>query len=431
MAQRERRQRIYDHRLRELVRRTGDVRFATDLGVPRSTAMGWVGGQVQPVVSLEVLDMAAVDLQLEVVKLRRRVRTLSTVVRLLMTLLRGSGFQLERSHVSNAATRTVLLRAVERAEAALPKRTVLRILGISATRYGVWQRESRGCEIEHQASCLRSAPNRLTAQEAATIKSMVTDERFRHVPTGRLAVLAQRLGKVFASSSTWYRLVRDRDWQRPRSRQHPRSPKRGIRAKGPDEVWHIDTSSVRLVDGTKVWLHAAIDNFSRKVLSWRVANRFEIANTVEVLEEAVGSAVTQDRQPELMTDGGVENYNEKVDDLEGRGLLRRVRALVDVRFSNSMIESWWHTLKHQWLYLHQLESVGAVRRYVAFYVAEYNARIPHAAFQGQTPDEMYYGRGEEVPVELESARRAARRRRLAVNRAAACGRCPPLEEVAA
>jgi len=35
-------QQRYDHRLRHLVHRTGDVTIATDLGVPRSTARaGW------------------------------------------------------------------------------------------------------------------------------------------------------------------------------------------------------------------------------------------------------------------------------------------------------------------------------------------------------------------------------------------------------
>jgi putative transposase len=37
---------------------------------------------------------------------------------------------------------------------------------------------------------------------------MVTSPDYRHVPTGTLAILAQRLGKVWASPSTWYRLVR-------------------------------------------------------------------------------------------------------------------------------------------------------------------------------------------------------------------------------
>ena len=36
-------QQRYDHRLRHLVQRTGDVTVATDLGVPRSTARGWLG----------------------------------------------------------------------------------------------------------------------------------------------------------------------------------------------------------------------------------------------------------------------------------------------------------------------------------------------------------------------------------------------------
>jgi hypothetical protein len=47
----------YDHRLRNLVHRTGDVTVATNLGVPRSTARGWLGAPptvvVCPVGSLQ------------------------------------------------------------------------------------------------------------------------------------------------------------------------------------------------------------------------------------------------------------------------------------------------------------------------------------------------------------------------------------------
>ena len=44
----------YDHRLRNLVQRTGDVIVATDLGVPRSTARGWLGAAPTVVVCLDV-----------------------------------------------------------------------------------------------------------------------------------------------------------------------------------------------------------------------------------------------------------------------------------------------------------------------------------------------------------------------------------------
>jgi hypothetical protein len=125
-----------------------------------------------------------------------------------------------------------------------------------------------------------------------------------------------------------------------------------------------------------------------------------------------------------MADGGVENFNGEVDELVVSGLLSRVRALIEVRFSNSMIESWWRTIKHQWLFLHRMETAATVRRHVAFYVGEYDETIPHAAFSGQTPDEVYFGRGDDVPGHLETARRAAQARRLTANRAASCVMCP-------
>ena len=149
-----------------------------------------------------------------------------------------------------------------------------------------------------------------------------------------------------------------------------------------------------------------------------------MSRSAAVLQAAVRNAVSGDRQPQLMADGGIENFNAEVDELVSRGLLSRVRALVEVRFSNSMIESWWNNLKHQWLFLHRLETVVGVRRHVDFYVAEYNATIPHAAFSGQTPDEVYFGRGAEIPAELEAAKRAAQARRLAANRAMSCEVCP-------
>jgi hypothetical protein len=42
-----------DHRLRDLVQRTGELTIATDLGVPRSTARGWRGAASTVVVSLK------------------------------------------------------------------------------------------------------------------------------------------------------------------------------------------------------------------------------------------------------------------------------------------------------------------------------------------------------------------------------------------
>ena len=68
-------QQRYDHRLRELVQRTGDLTIATDLGVPRSTARGWLDKAPKVVVSLDETDLRAPELQPEILKLRRRVKS--------------------------------------------------------------------------------------------------------------------------------------------------------------------------------------------------------------------------------------------------------------------------------------------------------------------------------------------------------------------
>ena len=96
----------------------------------------------------------------------------------------------------------------------------------------------------------------------------------------------------------------------------------------------------------------------------------------------------------------------------------------EVVFSNSMIEAFWRSLRHQWLYLHHLDSVAAVRRLTAFYVEQHNTVMPHAAFHGQTPDEVYFGRGEAVLKELAEKRQRARQVRKEYNLSRTCETCP-------
>ena len=92
-------------------------------------------------------------------------------------------------------------------------------------------------------------------------------------------------------------------------------------------------------------------------------------------------------------------------------------------YSNSLTEAWWRRLKHGWLFLHHLHSFAALEKLIAWYVGEHNAVIPHSAFRGQTPDEIFLGRGDGIPEELDAARRQARAARLEANRSLSCERC--------
>ena len=64
-----------------------------------------------------------------------------------------------------------------------------------------------------------------------------------------------------------------------------------------------------------------------------------------------------------------------------------------------MIEAFWRSLKHSWLYLpyfHSPDSITALRRLVEFYVKAHNEVMPHSAFQGQTPNEVFFGIGDHA-----------------------------------
>src|SRR5262249_3876133 len=220
-----------------------------------------------------------------------------------------------------------------------------------------WRRRHTVCALDDQSSCPRTSPHRLTSSEIRVIEDMVTSPEYRHVPTGTLAVLAQRLGTVWASASTWYRLVRRFGWRRPRLRVHPAKPKMGLRTTRPDEIWHIDTTLIRLRDGTRAYVPAVIDNFSRRILAWRVAETFAPVNSVAVLLDASRAATPSDTAPVAWADAGVENVNAQVDALISTGVLRRVLAFTELQFSNSMIEAWWRALHHQWPFLHSPDTV--------------------------------------------------------------------------
>ena len=162
---------------------------------------------------------------------------------------------------------------------------------------------------------------------------------------------------------------------------------------------------------------------------YSVAETFAPVNSVAVLLDASRAATPSDTAPVVMADAGVENVNAQVDELIASGVLRRVLAFTELQFSNSMIEAWWRSLKHQWLFLHSLDSVTTVRRLVEFYVDEHNGGLPHSAFS-RTPDEMYFGTGDAVPADLTSGAATARRARAEANRSAACRTCPSLDTAA-
>ena len=415
--------RAYDHRIRDLVCEKRDPALFAQLGIPRSTAATWIRRGSRPVVTAELFARNEQQLRVQVRKLERRVQLLLGIVRLLFVLVRRFGFRLDSQRVPSGEAKSCVLGAIERAKNRIPLAVALRALGLSASRYHAWLRRDRACSLDDRTSCPRTIPGQLTRREVATIRQMVTAEAYRHIPLGSLALLAQRLGTVFASATTWARLVKERGWRRPRKRVYPAKPKIGIRASRPNEIRHIDVCVIRLLDGTRTYLHACIDNFSRRILAWKLAEQLSPLTTCELLRDAAQYLGADDTTPELYADSGIENVNGDVDALVDAGLIHRVLAQIEVAFSNSLVEAWWRSLRNNWLHLNAVDTVAAVRRLVGWYVREHNLVVPHSAFHGETPDEIYFGTGSAVAATLAEQRARARLDRLATNRALTCADC--------
>jgi putative transposase len=129
-------------------------------------------------------------------------------------------------------------------------------------------------------------PTQLTDMERRVMRDMVQGRDFRHFSIRALALHAQRVGRVFAAPRTWTRQIRLHGWLRPRLRLHPPKPKDGVSTAHPNELWHMDVTQIGLLDGTRLYLHAVIDNYSRKLLAWELMGGLDPCTTCRVLEKA-------------------------------------------------------------------------------------------------------------------------------------------------
>ena len=146
-----------DHRLRHLVQRTGDVTVATDLGIPRATARGWLRATPTVVVGLDVLDLTEPALRQEILKLRRRVKKRTALLHLALAMLRTSGFRLTGARLPDERAKIQILRAVDRAREYLALRAVLRFLRVSPSRVHAWRRWQGTCALDDQSSGPRTS----------------------------------------------------------------------------------------------------------------------------------------------------------------------------------------------------------------------------------------------------------------------------------
>ena len=168
---------------------------------------------------------------------------------------------------------------------------------------------------------------------------------------------------------------------------------RGLAIERPNQVWCADITYIPMRRGF-LYLVAVMDWATRKALAWRVSNTMDVEFCVEVLEEALARF----GKPEIFnTDQGSQFTSA---DFTGKLLEAGVRISMDGRgrwMDNVFIERLWRNLKYECVYLYAFETGSELRAGLAKWTCCYNARRPHSALAGQTPDESY-GDGEVLKM---------------------------------
>jgi transposase InsO family protein len=421
------RYRIYDHRIKQAIAKARNPDLFPSLNIPRSSAMTWIREGVRDVVTNADLDIDRFELLQKVAALEAAARAQTAKGELVKFTFRVFGLQIQYQRLPNADTKRFVLDQIKKAAELLPLTECLEAIGLSTARYYNWMKRQVRCLLPAQSSCPKLSPTKLTTVEINAIKELVSSKDFGHFSIPSLAWFAKREGKVFASLSVWYRVIHEFGLRRPLQRIYPPKPRIGIRASGPNQIWHLDQTLLRLENGTRVYIQAVIDNFSRHVLAWHASLNCGGLRTKVLLERALTAASEffPDTVPTILTDSGCENLNKEVDTLIDADLFKRLVAQIEIEFSNSMIEAFFRTLKHRWLYLIGLPSFDAVVATLEVYMPEYTHRIPLDALRGGTPFEVFTGKWTEAEITaLLASLSVAKDSRLIANKSFACGRCP-------
>src|SRR6187455_910424 len=160
---------------------------------------------------------------------------------------------------------------------------------------------------------------------------------------------------------------------------------RGMTIDRPNQVWAMDITYVPMARGF-VYLAAAIDWFSRRVLAWRLSIALEADFCVEALEEALA----RHGRPEIFnTDQGSQFTSD-----DFTGTLKRHGIMISMDgkgrcMDNIFVERLWRSLKYEEVYLHAYATVAEAKAGIGAWLDFYNTERQHQSLDYRTPRQIY------------------------------------------
>lgn len=262
-------------------------------------------------------------------------------------------------------TQKKVLNAIHVLQKNVGLKRALKIFNVTHTLYRQWAIESQfDCFDSWTALCTRRHPHQLSKEEVMQMKQMLKAYEFDHWPIVSVQSHGLRTGKLIASLFTWYKYARALGITKKPMGKHRKTV--GLLATYPNEYWHVDCTYFPLIDGKMVCIAFVMDNFSKMILGYHVSEKLSFSVVKDALRMALKTALTIDgkRETKLVADGGRENHNKEIHKFLtnlGGYKITKLRALKDIKFSNSPVEAINRTVKGFYLKRRKFESISALR----------------------------------------------------------------------
>ncbi|MBI4931609.1 MAG: DDE-type integrase/transposase/recombinase [Bacteroidetes bacterium] len=323
-----------------------------------------------------------------------------------------------------------IVDAIQRAKKSIGIKRGIKLFGISKSTYRIWAMETYfRCGQSLSKLCNSTYPQQLTVNEIHKMHRILSNGKYLHWPIISVAYYGMKRSLLKAHPNTWYKYARLMKIKRKRHRKIHRKYAEGIRANAPNEKWHADITELQTADGNISYIYLVIDNYSRYITSWRVADRvcakLRLDTFAETIEKAGIKPIKRKKnKTELIVDGGTENNNKKVETFIEKYPVKKLIALKHILKSNAMVESVNKIIKYDYLFprhiLNQSELTNLMSKVV---IPDYNDKRPHGSLNGLTPLEAY-GKKKVNFKRIRERMIEAHIDRVKYNRTHSCVGCP-------
>lgn len=269
-----------------------------------------------------------------------------------------------------------------------------KLFHISRNTFFNWKNNNK-CSDSIFNKCFKRHPYQLAKREVTQIKHILNDPKTILWPLISSYYYGLRNGLISMKSRTFYKYANKLGFKKKLPKHRHKKHVIGIRSSKPNELLHADLTIFKTLDNIKVYIYIIMDNFSRKILSYKATLKYSAQTSFECLKEAYENFILPDNstsETKLMVDGGVEINNHKVDNyLQTEALsVQKIVAQQDVTFSNSMIEAVNKILKYNYLFKTEIKDFDECVRYLDKFIPDYNDRY-HCSLSGLSPNEVYSG----------------------------------------